>query len=287
MRGVAVATAAISCGVLLAAVAACGSLDGAYSRNQPPRPAASREADADQSARQRLESGQALRGPAALPSPGSTPSADPETEPIRVGALFAGDSHHCTASVVDSPRHDVLITAAHCIYPVNAHGYVRDVTFVPAYRDGQRPFGTWRPEKLIVDRTWTVDSDPELDVGFVVLRPRDGKNIQDILGGDQLAINAGFTHLVRVTGYPSSTQTPVTCVNWSSRQNSTQLRFACAGFFGGTSGSPWVTGFDPATGTGTIVGVIGGFEEGGKTNSVSYSAYFDNTVRRLYQDASG
>jgi V8-like Glu-specific endopeptidase len=267
---------------MLGVVAACGSPGTSVALS-----AGRVKPDADQSAQERLESAQVLRSDVALPPPGSIPTADAETEPLRVGALFAEGSHFCTASVVDSPRHDLLITAAHCIYPANGHGYVSGVTFVPGFVDGRRPYGTWTPKRLVVDRTWTTDSDPDLDVGFVVLKPLDGKNIQDILGGNRLAIGTGFTHLVRVTGYPSSSQQPVTCVNWSGQQNSTQLKFVCGGFSGGTSGSPWVTDFDPATATGTIVGVIGGFEEGGDTDSVSYSASFNNTVRRLYHEASG
>jgi hypothetical protein len=37
---------------------------------------------------------------------------------LRVGALFFHDAsggHYCTASVVNSPERDLLITAAHCI----------------------------------------------------------------------------------------------------------------------------------------------------------------------------
>ena len=62
-------------------------------------------------------------------------------------------------------------------------------------------------------------------------------------------------------------------------------RHRCAGFFGGTSGSPWVTGFDPVTRTGTIIGVIGGYQEGGDTDAISYSSYFGSGIKQLYQHA--
>ena len=65
----------------------------------------------------------------------------------------------------------------------------------------------------------------------------------------------------------------VTCVNPTSRQSATQLRFDCGGYTGGTSGSPWVTSFNARTGTGTIVGVIGGYQQGGDTPAVFYSSY--------------
>jgi hypothetical protein len=79
----------------------------------------------------------------------------------------------------------------------------------------------------------------------------------------------------------------VTCVGRTSRQSQSQLRFECDGFSGGTSGSPWVTHFDPQTLTGTIVGVLGGYQEGGSTDDVSYSSYLGPEVERLYRQAVG
>jgi hypothetical protein len=46
-----------------------------------------------------------------------------------------------------------------------------------------------------------------------VVEPQDGKNIEDVLGSNLLDINQRFTNLVRVTGYPTSSDQPVTCIN--------------------------------------------------------------------------
>ena len=75
-------------------------------------------------------------------------------------------------------------------------------------------------------------------------------------------------------------------VNWTSRQSASQLRFDCGGFTGGTSGSPWVTHFNLRTRNGTIVGVIGGYQEGGDTAAISYSSYLGAAVQRLYRQAA-
>ena len=77
----------------------------------------------------------------------------------------------------------------------------------------------------------------------------------------------------------------MTCVSQTSRQSQSQLRFDCDGFTGGTSGSPWVTHFDPRTLTGTIVGVLGGYQEGGSTEAISYSSYLGAEVEQLYRQA--
>ncbi len=219
-------------------------------------------------------------------------SADPHVagliSGLRVGALFvrdAGGDHFCTASVVASPGKDLLITAAHCINGGKGGGYRSDIVFIPDYRDGQEPFGVWSPAKLLVAPQWADSSNPNYDVGFVVLKSHNGQSIQQVLGANQLGTDAGYQYLVHVTGYPDSSNAPITCVNWTSRFSQTQLRFECAGYTGGTSGSPWVIRFSPRSHTGTIVGVIGGYEEGGDTPSVSYSARIGTAIQKLYQQA--
>jgi V8-like Glu-specific endopeptidase len=216
---------------------------------------------------------------------GQTPGARMVPVAARVGALFLHDAsgdHFCTASVVASPDRDLLVTAAHCINGGPRGGARSDIVFIPGYRDGTAPYGIWTPARLVVAEGWASGADPDLDVGFVVLKPYRGRAIQQVLGADTLDFDPGYRNLVQVTGYPASRDRPITCQNWTTRQSATQLRFDCDGFTGGTSGSPWLTGFDPAAGTGRIVGVLGGYEEGGSTAGVSYSAYLGPAIRQLY-----
>ncbi|WP_222853989.1 trypsin-like serine peptidase [Fodinicola acaciae] len=206
---------------------------------------------------------------------------------LRVGGLFYHDvdgGHFCTASVVDSPGRDMILTAAHCVY---SEGSPRsDIAFVPDYNAGQMPYGVWTPTNIVVDDRWKSNEDPDVDVAFVELAPNNGRRIADVIGANELVFNADSDQIVRVTGYPSSQDAPITCVNRSSRLSASQLRFACAGFSGGTSGSPWQAAFDPATETGAIVGLIGGYEGGGDTDDVSYSPYFGDDIQLLYDRAT-
>ena len=130
-----------------------------------------------------------LRGPGyrQFPQPGQSANAHPARLALRVGALFVkgeASNHFCTASVVDSPGGDLLITAAHCIDSGKGGGYRDGIVFVPGYQDGRAPFGIWAVARLIVSPQWASDSDPSLDVGFVVLKPHDGENIENILGAN-------------------------------------------------------------------------------------------------------
>ncbi|MBV9445227.1 MAG: hypothetical protein JO345_04940 [Streptosporangiaceae bacterium] len=223
-----------------------------------------------------------------LPSPGTTPTPRQAVKTLRVGALFDTDSnggHFCTASVVASPAGNVLITAAHCVNSGTGGANRSNIVFIPNYADGQTPNGVWTPSRYVLDPRWVHGADPDLDVAFIVLKPLNGKNIQQVLGGNQIAFDAGFRHLVRVTGYPSSASAPIACRNWTSQQSEHQLKFVCADFTGGTSGSPWIIRPDTRSQTGTIIGVIGGYQEGGDTPQISYSAYLDDDIKKLYNEA--
>ncbi|MEV5511264.1 trypsin-like serine peptidase [Streptomyces orinoci] len=220
--------------------------------------------------------------------PGVSHTARATLSNSRVGALFSHDTsgdHFCTASVVSSPGKSLLITAAHCVHGGAGGDYKRDIVFVPAYRDGRSPDGIWQPAALVVDPRWTRSGDPDADVAFIVLKPLGGKRIADVLGTNRLGIDPGFGHDVRITGYPDSGNEPITCGNHISEQSAHQMRIACTGYSGGTSGSPWVTDFDPATRNGSVIGVIGGYQKGGDSDDVSYSPYFDDAVRKLYDQA--
>lgn len=213
----------------------------------------------------------------------------PTVRNARIGALFnhdAGGDHFCTASVVQSPGKDLVVTAAHCIHGGRGGTYKSDIVFVPSYRDGIAPRGEWNVERLVVDQRWIDSSDPDLDVGFVVLQPLDGRHIEDVLGANRLGDVSGAGRKVKLTGYPSNGSEPISCYNVTTRQSAHQLRIACTGFPGGTSGSPWLTGVDPVTRTGTIVGVIGGYQAGGNTPDVSYSPVFGPDVHDLYRKAA-
>jgi V8-like Glu-specific endopeptidase len=229
-----------------------------------------------------------------LSAPATGQSADSHLagpqEGLRVGALFVRDAdgdHFCTASVVASPGKDLLITAAHCINGGKSRkGYRHDIVFIPDYRDGRAPFGVWTPARLFVPPQWARSSNPDYDVGFVVLQQHDGLNIQQVLGGNRLGDDVHYQYLVHVTGYPDSRNAPITCVNWTARFSDTQLLFDCFGFGGGTSGSPWVISFSPRSRTGTIVGVIGGYQDGGNKPTLSYSPRIGPAIERLYREAA-
>ncbi len=203
-----------------------------------------------------------------------------------VGALFtvsgAGGlgSHFCTASVVDSPNGDLLITAAHCV-----SGLSSGIAFVPGY-DGEAPYGVWTVTRVYVDASWSSSSDPDDDVAFLrVSQPGSSTPIEAVTGGEQLQAGTPARQFVEVIGYPDSSNQAISCRNWTSEPMPDQLEFDCGGYSDGTSGGPFLAGVNPLNGQGTVIGVLGGYEQGGLTPQVSYAAMFGANVTALYQVA--
>jgi Trypsin len=213
-----------------------------------------------------------------------------------VGALFYESSgklgsHFCTASVVDSPHGDLAVTAAHCVTGVSSQ-----IVFVPGYANGTEPYGVWQVTHVYTDQAWQSSQNPDDDVAFLQLSGTSGggQPIETVTGAEELGASADSSadaadavgqQLVQVIGYPDGENQPVTCTAWTKVFSPTQLEFDCGGYTDGTSGGPFLADVSASSGLGTVIGVIGGYEQGGDTPQVSYSAAFGTAVASLYQTA--
>ncbi len=217
-----------------------------------------------------------------------------QTSPI--GALFTLSSagqlqnHFCTASVVDSPAGDLVVTAAHCMQ----HQVAGQVAFVPDYSAGHAPYGVWTVTRVIENHRWRNSGSPNDDFAFlVVAQPGSAVPVQDLTGGEALGIGEPAGRPVTVAGYPDTANRMVSCENTVAAVSPTQFEFDCDGFTDGTSGSPLLAQSVPAGASGQaaangidmVIGVIGGYEQGGSTASVSYAARFSQHFAALYQRA--
>lgn len=255
---------------------------------------------------------------APAPQPGHSPAAGPlarHPSPAQyaargadpVGALFSRDgdrlgAHFCTASVVNSRSGDLLITAAHCVWGLSLANPGR-LLFAPGYASGQFPRGLWVVTTRFTDSRWSASQNPDDDVAFLVVRPvtkadglsvpapplAPGATVRGLAGADRLRFGAPLPEPIRATGYPDGSDLPVSC---STRAvafdpgSLHQVMFACPGFADGTSGGPMISEFNPVTRTGAVIGVIGGYQQGGDSPSISYSSAFGARIRALYQRAA-
>ena len=221
---------------------------------------------------------------------GLGPSASRNGKPFggtpAVGALFTLvggklGTHFCTASVIQSPHGDLLVTAAHCVT-----GTTGAIAFVPGYDDGQQPYGIWLVSRVFTDQAWQASASQDDDVAFLKVSDNDTSTpIEDVTGAEELGTGLPPALLTRVIGYPNGAREPVVCQNRTRAFTATQLEFDCGGYPNGTSGGPFLVRIDQATGQGTVMGVIGGYEQGGDDPAVSYSAVFGSAVKALYQHA--
>jgi V8-like Glu-specific endopeptidase len=215
-------------------------------------------------------------------------TAQPFAGTPTVGTLFfeAGGLavlHYCTASVVRSKAGDLIATAAHCVYNKSFGGFQNHLLFVPGYHDKTAPYGMWIATTAYVDQQWVASQDPDLDVAFLAVRRlgSDPGTLESVTGSNQFVANPGYATAVDVVAYPLGAQKPVSCAATTTKQSATQLRFDCGGFADGSSGAPFLTADDG------VVGVVGGYQQGGSTPDVSYSSYFGDKVTALYRAAAG
>jgi V8-like Glu-specific endopeptidase len=204
-----------------------------------------------------------------------------------VGTLFytsSARSHFCTASVVASKAGNLVMTAAHCVY---ASGYATHIEFAPGYHDGVAPYGAWPVQEITVAKGWRQRQDPSLDYAFleVVPPPYSAGPIQSVTGALTIGFSRHDAQSITVIGYNDSGQRPIRCATKSFKVSGSQMEFYCHSFWYGTSGGPWIIGYNGRTGGGTVFGVIGGYEAGGYQSWASYSTILWQGAESLFRQA--
>jgi V8-like Glu-specific endopeptidase len=225
--------------------------------------------------------------PAALAATGSKPDAQSFKGFPQVGTLFSDVkgklTHFCTATVIDSPDGDLLLTAAHCLEgksltPTGA------VFFAPEYHDGKFPLGRFDVQASFTDSAWQHNRNVNDDFAFLTV----DRDIQKKTGAETLRTGASLPKRVQVIGYPDVTDKPVSCsaiAHAYTKHGLHQEVFTCAGYTDGTSGGPFMINVK-TNGDASVIGDIGGYEQGGDEPNVSYSAQYLSNMAALYQSVT-
>jgi hypothetical protein len=197
------------------------------------------------------------------------------------GALFVGDyrhsAHFCSGSVVHSAGRDLVATAAHCIA-----GTGTGLEFVPGYRNGRARWGAWRVVGAFVDAAWRQSQDPHHDFAFLRVAPSNGHPIEGRVRALVLGVAPPRRARITMFGYLAGAgDTALACTRRTYRTTAHPAYPAinCTGFGSGTSGGPW------RTANGSLVGVTGGYHQGGCSPNTSYSAPFGAASTRLWRRA--
>ncbi|MFA7753577.1 trypsin-like serine protease [Streptomyces sp. NRRL B-2790] len=241
---------------------------------------------------------EARSAPSASGRPGSAAAAARPTgtqfggTPL-VGTFFGsggpgGTAWHCTGSVIATASKNIVLTAAHC--GLNMQG---DYVFVPKFLKGanpdRQPYGIFHVQRIFTDpryvpdpgRTTTKKPWSDLDTAFArVSANQQGTTLQDaVAGGLTFTRPSGYTNRnVTVVGYPSqahnSAGRALKCtVPTKQLPGYRQMSMTCGGYYGGVSGSPWITDYKDGATTGHVIGNLGGYNGGGNDANVDYISY--------------
>ncbi|MGH3155923.1 MAG: trypsin-like serine peptidase [Streptosporangiaceae bacterium] len=209
----------------------------------------------------------------------------------KVFFTMSGNDYVCSGSTVASANSDVVVTAGHCVK--NGSGaWATNWTFLPGYANGNAPYGTFTAGKFYVASQWSTQADNDYDVAFVTLNTAsvNGSQVRAVqeVGGQGIE----FGHQpspVTVFGYPADSpynggqlyycSGPVSSDPYHETDDT---GLSCA-MTAGSSGGPWFTGFNAATGTGTIVSVSS-FKYS-NNNQTLYGTPFGTAAQQLYQSA--
>ncbi|MFJ2473507.1 trypsin-like serine peptidase [Streptomyces sp. NPDC087659] len=204
----------------------------------------------------------------------------------RVFFTFQGRTASCSANAVTSQNASTVMTAGHCVkYQGSWH---TNFVFVPAYANGQAPYGQWTATKTLTTPQWEASEDINYDIGAAVLAPLNGQKLTAVTGAQGIQFNGGYNKQMYAFGFPAASPYDGTKLIYCSGNSSkdwlfTQDHSLGCNMTGGSSGGPWFTGFSETAGTGLQVSV----------NSFGYvflpnrmfGPYFGNEAKALYDKA--
>lgn len=133
------------------------------------------------------------------------PTAYPNSTWGKVFAKIRGvGAYTCSASVVRARNRSVLFTAGHCVQEPLFRRWAHKFTFVPAYTNGEAPFGAWQAKRLFSTKQWVKRGNMNFDYAAVKLKRRNGQRIEDVTGSLGLLVNGARRQTYRAAGYPQN-----------------------------------------------------------------------------------
>jgi V8-like Glu-specific endopeptidase len=229
--------------------------------------------------------------------PQPTAAAASVGQPARVGKIFyripfTGHLLSCTGTVVTSHSRDSILTAAHCLQQRLLNVPHQLLLFVPGYYRGQAPYGKWAVKSALVPGGWGFFENPSYDYGVMHVVSHNHIRIQSVVGADPYWTDAAQSGYATLIGYPTSDDWSAICgptrlYAFPIPGHTTEYKFSCNGYSDGVSGSPLLIGpGNTAAGDGTVIGVLGGYQQGGDTASVSYANRLDSAFAAWWQKAT-
>jgi V8-like Glu-specific endopeptidase len=209
-----------------------------------------------------------------------------EQYPLQtVGKVFFsqnGGDFVCSASALVSDNLRLVWTAGHCVAAGDGVNWSYNVRFVPAYRYGAAPFGSWDACGLYTTGAWFNNGDLAQDLGAVKVCDRgDGVRLHEVVGSLGFMANVDRVQHWNSFGYPAADpfngEALHTCQAGHGRDDGgwfpMTIGIGCD-MTGGSSGGPWILDFN-RLGGGNYLNGLNSYGYGGLPN-VMFSPYFGN-----------
>ena len=121
-------------------------------------------------------------------------------------------NYGCSGTVVQAPSRSLVWTAAHCMSDAtrSSNKYANNWAFVPAYKNGNMPYGVWPAVGLGAHQGWFKSKGnfgrrgSQFDFGVALLAPQSGQRIQDVVGARRIRFNGKRRQKFKIYGYPAS-----------------------------------------------------------------------------------
>lgn len=186
---------------------------------------------------------------------GARPVSGEGEQPLSAhGRIFfqkvnSEDFYSCSGTVVRSRYRNLVFTAGHCVYDPGTAAFNERITFVPAYRDGQAPFGQFPATFNLTTSGWIGGSGTGHDIGAITV----AEPVQDVVGGRPIdfEFSADPGSRFSIFGYPAlptptyNGETPIVCqaafVPGLNTGSPPSLAASPCDMQQGSSGGGWIT----------------------------------------------
>jgi V8-like Glu-specific endopeptidase len=167
------------------------------------------------------------------------------------GKVFFTDgglNYVCSGTALLSGNKSTVWTAGHCVHD-GASNFHTNWAFVPAYADGQRPYGTWTARNLFTTSGWANGGDFSYDNGAAAVSPNGGSSLTDVVGGRDIVFNYDRSQTYAAHGYPAASpfngQRLWVCTSplrYNDGSANPQTMGIDCDMTGGSSGGGWIAG---------------------------------------------
>jgi hypothetical protein len=210
---------------------------------------------------------------------------EPTTYNPAHGKVFFSDgsaNYVCSGTALTSGNESVVWTAGHCVNE-GPGAFYTNWAFVPGYKDGAAPYGTWTARTLLTTAAWGQGGDFSYDLGAAVMNTSGGATLTDTVGSRGAGFNQPAEQHYLSHGYPAAP--PFSGGRMFICESDLGLRDTSANpatmgigcdMTGGSSGGGWVVGNNVLS--------VNSYGYSNQPN-VMYGPYQGSVAQQLYTSA--